>query len=73
MVKISERFYDSGYHLNGEGMRLDIIDSENRKYLEIFFLQQQGVLVMTPYEFRWGKSIASIGVYHGLPQVELIK
>lgn len=72
MVKISKRFYDDGYHLNMEGMRLDIIDSENQKHLEIFFLQQE-VLVMSPYGVRWGKSIANIGTYHGLPQVELIK
>jgi len=72
MTKISEKLYNNGFHLEGKGNRIDIVDSENKKHIELLFLQGE-VLAMTPYDFCWGKSIESINVYGGLPQVELIR
>lgn len=71
MVKISKKLYDCGFRITGEGRRIDIIDLENKKYIEIFFFPKS-ILVMTPHKYYWTNSIESIGVYGGLPTVKAI-
>lgn len=71
MTEILKELYDNGYRLDGKGRRIDVIDSENRKYLEIFFFPNE-VLIMTPYDYIWAKSIACIETFQGLPQLEVI-
>lgn len=71
MTKVAKRLYDDGFQITGEGRRIDVIDSENKKHLEIFFFPNE-ILIMSPYDCIWVDDIASIGMYGGLPQVQVI-
>lgn len=53
MLKISEKVYEEGYQITGEGRRLDIIGPEGKKECEICFLDDNEILIMTSEEYRY--------------------
>lgn len=61
MTKVSEEFYNQGYKLDGEGMRIDIINPEGKKEYEIFFLEDD-VLIMNRYGFEFVGDLYEIDV-----------
>lgn len=71
MTKISKRLYDYGFQITGEGRRVDVVNLEGKKYLEVFFFPKE-ILIMSPHDFIWVKSIESVEIYGGLPEVEVI-
>lgn len=69
MTKISEELYDCGFKITGEGRRIDIVDSENNKYFEIFFYGKE-VLILSPYDYIWAQAIDEIYIMKKLPRVK---
>ena len=62
MTKVSQEFYNNGFKLDGEGRRVDVIKPGGKKSHEIFFLEDDGVLIMSEEHVRTAKGILEISV-----------
>lgn len=62
MTKVSQEFYNNGFKLDGEGRRVDVIKTDGKKSHEIFFLEDDEVLIMSEEHVRTAKGILEISV-----------
>lgn len=66
---ISEELYDSGYRIDGEGRRVNIINPENKICRELFFFNKE-VLMMSSDDFQWANGVERIFMDQGEPRIE---
>lgn len=52
MLLIAKEVYESGYQITGENNRIDIINPERKKECEIFFFEDN-ILIMTLNIVKW--------------------
>lgn len=61
-TKVSKRFYEEGFRLEGEGKRVDVVDLQGKKYFEIFYLGKNNILIMDCKGYWWAEQIIKINI-----------